>query len=84
MTEYDENIFINKEHMKKSGWLGRTMVLGSFQCQAVLLLRHMVGQGPAVLAAGAEWVGCFFLYFSSPLSYLPFLMPHLFGGGWTY
>ena len=23
----------------------------------------MVGQGPAVLAAGAGWVGCFFFYF---------------------
>ena len=38
------------------GWLGRAMVLGS-----ILLLRHMVGQGPAVLAAGAGRVGCFFL-----------------------
>ena len=39
------------------GWLGRAMVLGSFQCQGVLLLWHTVGQGPAVLAAGAGWVG---------------------------
>ena len=37
--------------------------------------------GPAVLAAGAGWVGCFFflllllLLFSSRLSCLPFLMP---------
>ena len=23
-------------------------------------------------------------FFSSRLSYLPFLMPHLFGDGWTY
>ena len=38
--------------LKNSGWLGRAMVLGS-----VLLLWHMVGQGPAVLAAGAGWVG---------------------------
>ena len=37
-----------------SGWLG-AMVLGSFQCRGVLLLWHMVGQGPAVLAGG---VGC--------------------------
>ena len=35
------------------GWLGRAMVLGSFQCRGVLLLWHIVGQGPAVLAAGA-------------------------------
>ena len=37
---------------------------------------HIVGQGPAVLAAGAGRVGYFFI-FSSCLSYLPFLMPHL-------
>ena len=29
------------------------MVLGSFPCRGVLLLWHIVGQGPAVLAAGA-------------------------------
>ena len=39
------------------------LVLGSFQCRGVLLLWHMVGQGPAVLAAGAGWVGCFFFFF---------------------
>ena len=33
------------------------MVLGSFQCRGVLLLWHMVGQGPAVLAAGVVWDG---------------------------
>ena len=39
------------------------MVLGSFQCRGVLLLLHIVGQGPAVLAAGAGRVGyIFFLY----------------------
>ena len=36
------------------------MVLGSFQCRGVLLLLHIVGQGPAVLAAGAGWVGYIF------------------------
>ena len=36
-----------------SGWLGRAMVLCSFQCRGVMLLWHMVGQGPALLAAGA-------------------------------
>ena len=60
----------------------RAMVLGSFQCRGVLLLWHMVRQGPAVLAAGAGRVG-FFAFFSSRLSYLPFLMPHLLGDGWT-
>ena len=65
------------------GWLAWAMVLGSFQCRGVLLLWHMVGQGPAVLAAGAGRLGCF-LFVSSHLSYLPFLMPHLLGGGWTY
>ena len=56
--------------------VGSGMVLGSFQCRGILLLWHMVGQGPAVLAAGAGLVACFFLIlFSSHLSYLPFLMP---------
>ena len=40
------------------------MVLGSFQCRGVLLLWHMVGQGPAVLAAGAGWVGYVLSFFS--------------------
>ena len=39
------------------------MVLGSFQGRGVLLFWHMVGQGPAVLAAGAGRVGCFLLFF---------------------
>ena len=45
--------------------LGWAMVLGSFQCRGVLLLLHIVGQEPAVLAAGAGWVDYIFLYFSS-------------------
>ena len=57
------------------------MVLGSFQCRGVLLLWYMVRQGPAVLAADAGWVGSFFSFFSSRLSFLPFLMPHLLGDG---
>ena len=36
------------------------MLLGSFQCRGILLLWHMVGQGPAVLVAGAGRVGYFF------------------------
>ena len=38
----------------KIGWLGRAMVLGSFHSRCVLLLWHIVGQGPAVHAAGAD------------------------------
>ena len=64
-------------------WLDRAMVLGSFQCRGVLLLWHMVGQGPAVLAAGMGRVGCFYI-FSSRLSYFPFLMPQLLGDGWSF
>ena len=56
----------------------------SFLCLGVLLLWHMVGQGPTVLASGAGWVLFFLLCFSSCLSYLPFLMPYLLGDGWTY
>ena len=49
------------------------MVMGSFQWRGILLLWHMVGQGPAVLAAGAGRVGCFLCVFlSSRLSYLHF------------
>ena len=49
--------------LAKSWWLGWAMVLGSFQCWVVLLLLHIVGQGPAVLAAGAGWVGYMFYIF---------------------
>ena len=37
----------------------RSMVLDSFQCRGVLLLWHMIGKGPVVLAAG---VGQLFIY----------------------
>ena len=50
------------------------MGLGSFQCLGVLLLLHVVGQGPAVLAAGAGRVGYIFCMF-----HLPFLMSRLLG-----
>ena len=62
-------------------------VLGCFQRRGVLLLWYIVGQGLALLAAGAGWVGCFYFFvvvFLSRLSYLSFLMPHLLGGDWTY
>ena len=42
------------------------MVLGSFQCWGVLLLLHIVGQGPAVLAEVVGWVGYIFYVFDLP------------------
>ena len=56
------NISVGALDLHFSGWLGRAMVLGSFQCRGVLQLWHMVGQELAVLAAGAGQVGYFFLY----------------------
>ena len=53
-----------------SEWLGWAMVLGSFQCRGVLLLLHILGQGPAMPAAGAGRVGYIFLYFSSIFLFL--------------
>ena len=47
------------------------MTLGSFQCRGILLLLHIVGQGSAVLAAGAGWVGYIF-YLSSLSNVLSF------------
>ena len=58
------------------GWLGRAMVLGSFQCRDILLLWHMIGHEPAVLAAGAGRIGWgvfFFLVFVFHLAYPIFL-----------
>ena len=54
------------------GWLGWAMVLGSFQCRGVLLLLHIVGQGPVVLAAGAGREGYIFFYLSSLSNVLSF------------
>ena len=54
-----------KLNLSYTFWLGWAMVLGSFQYRGVLLLLHIVGQGPAVLAAGAGRVGYIFFYFSS-------------------
>ena len=70
--------------ISSGGLLGRAMLLGSFQCRGVLLLWHMVGQGPAVLAAGVVLVGYVLFFFKSRLSYPPFLTPHLLGDGWTF
>ena len=36
---------------------------GSFQCRGVLILLHIVGQGPAVLPAGAGREAVFFYIF---------------------
>ena len=45
------------------------MTLGSFQCRGILLLLHIVGQGSAVLAAGAGRVGyIFYIFYLSSLS----------------
>ena len=57
-------------HFYVSGWLGWAMVLGSFQCRGVLILLHIVGQGPTVLAAGVGRVGYifFFIFHLSSLS----------------
>ena len=60
-------IFLSATDLSR-GWLGQSMVLGSFHCRGVLLLWQMVGQGPAVLAAGAGRVGCFCFFISSILS----------------
>ena len=60
-----DDIIIVLDQAIYGGWLGRVMVLGSFQCRDVVLLWHMVGQGPAVLAAGAGRVGCYFIVFIS-------------------
>ena len=43
------------------GWLGRAMVLGSFQCRGVLLLWHMAGACCACSRCGTG--GLFFLFF---------------------
>ena len=56
-------IHFHTSHFTLHGWLSRAMVLGSFQCRGILLLRHMVGQGPAMLAAGAWSVGCLIFFF---------------------
>ena len=46
------------------GWLGGRWCWVAFSARAgILLLWHMVGHGPAVLAAGAGRVGCFFYFF---------------------
>ena len=53
----NKHVILTIKILPKTGWLGLAMVLGSFHCRGVLLLLHIVGQGPAVLAAGAGRVG---------------------------
>ena len=48
--------------LRKAVLAGIHTVLGSFQCRGVLLLLHIVGQGPAVLVAGAGRVGYLFFF----------------------
>ena len=65
------HLFVNLVYatIYPSGWLGWTMVLRSFQFQGILLFLHIVGQGPAVLAAGAGWVDyIFFIFHLSSIS----------------
>ena len=42
------------------------------------------GRAGACCACSRCRMGGLFLFFSSHLSYFPFLMPHLLGDGWTY
>ena len=50
-------------------WLGRAMMLGSVQCRDVLLLWHMVGQGPVILQqVRDEWAMFIYFLISSILS----------------
>ena len=60
VTLFSDEFFVT---LFSAGWLGCAMLLGSFHCRGILLLLHIVGQGPAVLAAGAGWVGYSFYIF---------------------
>ena len=44
------------------------------------------GRAGACCACSRSGMGglCFIYFFQSSLSYLPFLMPHLLGDGWTF
>ena len=61
---------LKSNHTFLAGWMGWAMVLGSFQWRGLLLLLHIVGQGPAVLAAGAGWMGyiVFYIFHLSSIS----------------
>ena len=52
------HVYTQMSYALPTWWLGLAMVLGNFQCR----VWHMVGQGPAVLAAGAGWVGFVFFF----------------------
>ena len=60
VTLFSDECFVT---LFSAGWLGCAMLLGSFHCRGILLLLHIVGQGPAVLAAGAGRVGYSFYIF---------------------
>ena len=57
----------------QNAWGGgsQAMVLDDFQCQGVILIWIIVGQGPTVLAVGAG-SGCFYIFLSS-ITFLVFL-----------
>ena len=60
---YDlKHIYLIQQALSKS--LGWAMVLGSFRCRGIRLLLHIVGQGPAVLAADAGRVGYIYIFSS--------------------
>ena len=61
VTESILSFFLSSSLEDYEWVVGLGVVLGSFQCWGVLLLWHIVGQGPAVLAAGAGRVGCFLI-----------------------
>ena len=54
--------------------------LGLYTC--IKALKYI--PGPGVRWAFTGSLVLWFVYFSSRLSYLPFLMPHLLGDGWTF
>ena len=61
MAEFKYEVYFkNYKTRILTRWLGWVMVLDSLQFRGVLLLLHIVGHGPAVLAAGAGWVGYIF------------------------
>ena len=64
-TNKNLTMAINTDAANMRGWLGGAMVLDSLKCRGVLLHLHIVGQGPAVLAAGAGcgMGGLFFFFF---------------------
>ena len=60
---------VTSKRTKSREWLGRAMVLGSFQCRGVLLLWHMVGHGMLCLQQVRDgWAVFVYSFISSILS----------------